>query len=86
MSKRQQPKKTPEERDWDRRDRFLRLAAARVNKAISALRNVARLGNTSSYSYTQDDVAKITVAINDEVDGVWQAFAPSGSHKPAFTL
>jgi hypothetical protein len=48
----------------DARDRFLRLANARVNKAIKAIGLVGNLSNRSNYSYSEEDVARIFGALD----------------------
>ena len=49
------------------RDKFVRLANARVNKAINAIRLVGNLSNRSNYDYTDDDVEKIFRALQAEM-------------------
>lgn len=80
------PKKTAEERQQERRDRFLRLAAKRVQHALNALTNVSRLGNKGSYSYTDDEAAKITSTVYDAAVAVKDAFSETKGGKTTFTL
>ena len=51
----------------DDRDKFVKLAEARVAKALKAIQLIGNLSNTSNYDFTDDDVAKIFRAINDEI-------------------
>ena len=78
--------KTPEQRQRERRERFSKLAPARVNKALTALRNVGRCGNQASYSYTPDEAAKIIGALSDALTEVQDAFAQKSSGKATFSL
>ena len=49
------------------RVKFKRIANIRTNKAIKALRSLAKLSNSRSYDFTKTDIHKIYVAINNEV-------------------
>ena len=57
------------------RDKFVRLANSRVNKAIRAIRVVGNLSNRSNYSYTEDDVEKIFRALQEELKGCRKRFS-----------
>lgn len=80
------PAKTPEQRQQERRQRFLNLAEKRVNNALKRLVQVARLGNRANYSYTDEEAAKINAAIMDAAVNVQDAFTAQGGDKPSFTL
>lgn len=54
----------------DPRERFVSLANKRVTAAIHHLRLVGNLANRKNYEYTADDVAKITRALQRELDEV----------------
>jgi hypothetical protein len=45
------------------RDSFVRLANARVNKAIESIRLVGNLSNKSNYEYTDEDAERILDAL-----------------------
>ena len=49
------------------RDRFVRLATTRVNKALKAIALIGNLSERSNYSYAPDDVAKIFAALEREL-------------------
>ena len=51
----------------ERRERFERVGGLRVSNALNAINNVGKLNATSSYSYTENDVAKLEQAITDSV-------------------
>lgn len=79
-------KKTPEQRQQERRDRFVRLAAKRVQRALDALANVSRLGNRVSYSYTDEEANKISNVVYDAAVAVKDAFTQTAGGKQVFTL
>lgn len=56
------------------REKFVRLATARVNKAIKAIKVIGNLSNRSNYSYTQADVEKIFRTLNAEIKTSRQRF------------
>lgn len=80
------PSKTPEQKQKERRERFVKLAPARTQKALIAMRNVARCGNKASYGYSPEDAAKILGALADALTEVQDAFSQKSSGKTLFTL
>jgi hypothetical protein len=52
----------------DRRKKFVELAEKRVNRAIKDISLIGNLSNKSNYSYTDQDVKKITSALRKAVD------------------
>jgi hypothetical protein len=61
--------------------RFKRLANMRVPKAIKLIRNIANLANRNQYEYTDEQVHKLIIVLDDEVDALRSRFA--GSAKAA---
>lgn len=61
------------------REKFVRLATARVNKAIRSIQIIGNLSNKSNYSYETSDVEKIFRALNAEVKACRQRFESSSS-------
>ena len=59
----------------DDRQKFVRLATARVNKAIRAIRIIGNLSNRSNYSYTEADVERIMKVLNQELKVCRQRFS-----------
>jgi hypothetical protein len=54
--------------DETKRQKFVRLVDPRVERAIVAIRRIAKLGgNKSRYDYGPADVDKITTALTEEV-------------------
>ncbi len=52
----------------DKRQKFVELAESRVNRTIKDIRLIGNLSNKNAYSYTHDDVKKIFVAIQKELE------------------
>ena len=50
-----------------KRDNFVRLAEARVTRAIDSLRIIGNLSNKSNYEYNEEDVKKIISTLQAEV-------------------
>ncbi len=59
----------------EKRAKFVRLAEARTNKAIHAIRVIGNLSNRASYSYTADDVEQIFGALQKEIEACRERFA-----------
>lgn len=49
------------------REKFVKLAEARVNKALKAIQLIGNLSNRSNYDYTDADISKIFKALSDEL-------------------
>lgn len=60
---------------------FKRLAKARVPRVVKMIRQVANLANRSSYTYTDEQVAKIMAVLAEAVAYCEMRFA--GSEKPS---
>lgn len=67
----------------DDREKFVRLANARVNKAIKAIQLVGNLSNRSNYAYTEDDVNKIFRTLKTELNTCRQRFSNKVGAKDA---
>jgi len=61
-----------------KRSNFVRLAEARVNRALRTIRTIGNLSNKSNYEYTEDDVRKIMAVLNREVAEVKNRFKNQG--------
>lgn len=53
-----------------KRDKFVELAEKRTVNAIKAIRIISKLGNKSHYDYDEQDVRKIVLALNKEVESL----------------
>jgi hypothetical protein len=49
------------------RDKFVDLANKRVSKALQTVQLIGNLSNRSNYDYTEEDVAKIFRALQEEI-------------------
>jgi hypothetical protein len=67
------------QREVEKRERFARLAEARVQKASDALRLVGNLANKANYSYDEEDAKQILDFLNSEVKKLQELFRTSGS-------
>ena len=63
----------------DRRERFISLAEARTDKALSAIRLIGNLSNRSNYEYTEAEVNRIVRALESEVRAVKARFADASA-------
>ena len=70
----------------DRREKFVELAEKRVSKAIQDIRRIGKLSNTKNYSYTDEDIQKITKALRTEVDNLKTQFEAAKSTEEGDTL
>jgi hypothetical protein len=63
------------------RDRFVRLAEARTEKAIAAVHLIGNLSNPTNYSYTEKDVEMIFKALSDAVKDARSRFKATSSRE-----
>lgn len=69
------------------RQKFVRLANARVGKAIDAVRIIGNLSNRSNYSYSESDIERIFRTLNNELKACKQRFsAEAAGDKTSFRL
>jgi hypothetical protein len=61
----------PREED---RQNFVKLAHARVNRAMKDIQLIGNLANRSNYDYSDEDVTKIFRALNDEISACRKRF------------
>lgn len=59
----------------EKRDKFVTLAEKRVNRAIKDLRLIGNLSNKNNYSYSDSDIQKILVALDQEVKNLKAKFS-----------
>jgi len=59
-----------------KREKFVRLAEARVNNALKAIRLIGNLSNKNNYQYSDKDVQKIVAALNLAVKEMSNQFRP----------
>lgn len=59
----------------DKKNNFKRIAENRTNKIIDMLELLGNLSNTSFYEYTDADIEKIFVAIEEQVEKTKSKFS-----------
>ena len=70
-----------------KRKNFVRLAEARVSRALDSIRVIGNLSNRSNYEYDDQDVKKIIKTLQDELIKVKMHLeAKSGMSKQQFKL
>jgi hypothetical protein len=70
-----------------KRDNFVRLAEARVTRAIDAMRVIGNLSNRSNYEYDEEDVKKIINTLTAELAALKAQFkSKSGMSAQGFKL
>jgi len=57
-----------------KRDNFIRLAEARVTRAIDAMRVIGNLSNRSNYEYNDEDVKTIINTLQTELNALKAQF------------
>lgn len=61
-----------------KREKFIRLAENRTNKALEMIRLIGNLSNTSVYDYSQKDVDKIFKVLENELNESKKQFEKIG--------
>lgn len=61
------------------REKFVRLANKRVNKAIKELQLIGNLANKSNYDYTEEDIRQIFQALKAELKRCEERFVSSSA-------
>lgn len=59
----------------DKREKFKKLAEARVNNTIKSIRSIGKLSNRTSYAYEERDIQKIFAALNKELEAARKRFS-----------
>ena len=65
----------------NKRQKFIRLAELRTDKAVLAIENLIGLSNPRNYDYNIKDVEKIIKALKDSVNIVSSSFSKSKEKK-----
>lgn len=61
----------------DKREKFVRLAEQRVNRALNDIRLIGNLSNRSAYSFADEDLKKIFRVLQKELDQAKARFSDS---------
>lgn len=67
------------------RERFLTVGGARVSTALDKLKNLERVANPKSYTFTKADADELVAAINDAAKAIENAFKRAVSEPGATT-
>lgn len=59
----------------EKREKFVRLAEQRVNRALNDLRLIGNLSNRNAYTFTDEDVKKIFKTLQKELDQTRSRFS-----------
>ena len=59
----------------NKRDKFVELAEARVNKALKDMQLIGNLSNRSAYEYNEADIRKIFTALQRALDAAKSRFS-----------
>lgn len=65
----------PERKRKSKRERFLTVAERRTLKILKGVRLLAKCSNKASYAYSENDVKKVFLAIQEELDRAKLAFS-----------
>ena len=65
----------------NKRQKFVRLAELRTEKAVLAIENLIGLSNPRNYDYNTNDVDLIIKALKDSVNSVSSSFSKSKEKK-----
>lgn len=77
----------PEEKEGETKaEKFQRIAAYRVNKAIDAISAIEKLSNTSSYEYSEEMVEKMFGAMESRLNEVRNSFKKKEEKKSSFSF
>jgi hypothetical protein len=52
----------------EKREKFVRLAEQRVNRALNDIRLIGNLSNRNAYSFNDEDIKKVFKALQKELD------------------
>ena len=69
-----------------KRDRFIRIAEARTNKAIDMLRLLGNCADKNNYEYSDDDARQIFQALQKELNNTKNKFSGIDSNNEVFKL
>ena len=69
-----------------KRDKFIRIAEARTNKAAEMIRLLGNCANKSTYDYTDDDIKKVFSYLEKEIKNARSKYSGIESDEGKFTL
>jgi len=69
-----------------KKEKFIRLAEKRTNKALEAIRLLGNLSNKNVYEYKQEEVKKIFNALDKEIEMAKSYFMSNNKNDKKFRL
>ena len=69
-----------------KREKFIRIAEARTNKAAEMIRLLGNCANKTTYAYTDEDIKKIFNYLDKEIKSVRNKYSGMDSDDGRFTL
>jgi hypothetical protein len=69
-----------------KRNKFIRIAEARTNKAAEMIKLLGNCANKSTYDYTDDDIRKIFSYLEKEIKNARNKFSGMDSDESKFSL
>ncbi len=69
-----------------KKEKFIRLAEKRTNKALEAIRLLGNLSNKNVYEYKQEEVEKIFNALDKEIEMAKSYFMSNNKNDKKFRL
>jgi hypothetical protein len=70
----------------DREKKFLELAETRVNKVLEGMRLIGNLSNKRNYDYTDDQIKKIFLALDEQLKDLKNKFKSENKSNTKFKL
>jgi len=70
----------------DREKKFLELAETRVNKVLEGMRLIGNLSNKRNYDYTDDQIKKIFLALDEQHKDIKNKFKSENKSNTKFKL
>lgn len=70
----------------EKRDRFAKVAASRVQKTLDALESLSKCSNKTNYEYSEADVKKMSRVLNEKLKITLAAFRSGSDSKGANTF
>ena len=69
-----------------KREKFVRIAEARTNKAAEMIRLLGNCANKTTYEYTDEDIKKIFAFLDKEIKSARNKYSGMESDEDQFTL
>jgi len=70
----------------EKRERFAKVAASRVQKALDAMESLSKCSNRTNYEYSEADIRKMSRALNDKLKVTLDMFKSGAQSKAGNTF